>query len=375
LAVQLGGQSAFAQAVTTAPAASAPASFVPDSYSQRPPVATGSTFAQEFEGYTGPHDRGPTRPSSGTSKQQKDNTGQTAAVTPVTAATPPTLPLDLQIDFPGAQDDTESPADGANTNSHSAAAAGPQATTTQGPELAGGDPQTAAFMMRMQVAAANETSAPQQGLADAGIPGIKKLGEADAPDAPSLSQPVLQTQSALAAFEQGRQLEPGAEIKQAAAPSQAPELQPLRAEEQPHAPQPLNNILLQVNHSANEKVLVSVVQQSGELRLAVRTDDSELAQGLQQGLSDLVGKLQGSGYRADAWHPVQSSVAAGPTLESQNASNQSRQGDSQSQQGGSQQDGGQQRQNQSNRPRWVEELESTLTSREQTPGESYGFTS
>ena len=230
-------------------------------------------------------------------------------------------------------------------------------------------------MMRMQIAASNEASPPQQGLTDAEIPGGKKLGEADALDSPSLSQPALQTQSALAAFEQGRQLEPGAEIKQAAAPSQAPELQPLRAEEQPHAPQPLHNILLQVNHSANEKVLVSVVQQSGELRLSVRTDDSELAQGLQQGLSDLVGKLQSNGYRADAWHPAQSSVARGPTAESQNTSNQSRQGDSPSQQGESHQDGGQQRQNQSNRPRWVEELESNLTSSERPLGESYGFTS
>jgi len=72
---------------------------------------------------------------------------------------------------------------------------------------------------------------------------------------------------------------------------------------------------------------------------------------------------------------VQSSVAAAPAPVSQNASNQSRQGDSQSPSGQSQQDGGQQRQNQSNRPRWVEELESTLTSKPQTQGESYGFTS
>jgi hypothetical protein len=233
-----------------------------------------------------------------------------------------------------------------------------------------GDPQTTAFMMRMQVAVDDDPAALQQGLTDAGLAGVKKPGEGDMPEPASLPQ----TQSALAAFEQGRQMESGGEIKQAAAPSQAPELRDVRAEET-RAPQPLNNILLQVNQSANEKVLVSLVQQSGELRLAVRTDDAQLAQGLQQGLADLAGKLQGNGYRAETWHPVQSSIDTGPALESQNASNQPRQGDSQSQPGWSQQDGGQQRQNQSNRPRWVEELESNLSGGGQTPGESYGFSS
>lgn len=363
--------------MTTASATNAPASFAPDSSWQRLPVATSSAFAREFEGCAALQDQGlphgsivqDRKPERHTRQQKGNNVDHAAAVaTPVTAANPLAL-SDLHMNAQGTQDDVSSQPDEANASLQPAAGAGPQQPSTiQGPDL-GADPQTTAFMMRMQAAAADDATTLQQRLTDAGMPDTNKAEEGNTQELPSL------TQSALAAFDQSRQLEPGAEVKQAAAPSQPPELRDLRAYEPPRAPQPLNNIVLQVNQSANEKVLVSLVQQSGELRLAVRTDDSELAQGLQQGLSDLVGKLQGNGYRADTWHPVQASVAAAPALESQSASNHSRQGDPQPQQGWSQQDGGQQRQNQPNRPRWVEELESSLTSRGQTPGESYGFSS
>jgi hypothetical protein len=367
--------------VTSASAINALASFAPDSAWQRLPVASSSAFAQEFEGCAAlqdqglPHgsivqDRKPERHTTGAARQQKGNNVDHAAAvaTPVTAANPLAL-SDLRRNAEGTQDDVSSQDDEGNASLQPAAGCRPQQPSLiPGPELAV-DPQTTAFMMRMQVAAAADDTTLQQRLTDAGLPDVNKADEGNTQESPSL------TQSALAAFDQSQQLETGAEIKQAAAPSQAPELRDLRADEQLRPPQPLNNLVLQVNQSANEKVLVSLVQQSGELRMAVRTDDAELAQGLQQGLSDLVGKLQGNGYRADTWHPVQASVAAGPALESQSASNHSRQGDPQSQQGWSQQDGGQQRQNQPNRPRWVEELESSLTSRGQTPGESYGFSS
>ena len=367
--------------MTTASAINAPASFAPDSSWQRLPVATSRAFEREFEGCAAlqeqrpPHgsivqDRKPQRHGAGAAKQTKGNNVDPAAAvaTPVTAANPLASLPDLHMNSQGTQDDVSSQPDEANASLQPAAGAGPQQPSTiQGPDL-GADPQTTAFMMRMQAAAADDATTLQQRPTDAGMPDTNKAEEGKSQEAPSL------TQSALAAFDQSRQLEPGAEIKQAAAPSQTTELRDSRADEPPRAPQPLNNILLQVSQSANEKVLVSLVQQSGELRLAVRTDNSELAQGLQQGLPDLVGKLQGNGYRADAWHPVQASVAAAPALESQSASNHSRQGDPQPQQGWSQQDGGQQRQNQP-RPRWVEELESSLTSRGQTPGESYGFSS
>jgi len=357
--------------VTTVSAATAPASFAPDSYSQRQPSVIGNSFAQEFETHgLSRHDPGPSRKTSGTARQPKDDNGEGAPVSaPVLTPESQILTIGLYAGSRGTQADSESQGE-AGAGPRPGAGTAPQ---TQGPELAAGDPQDTAFMMRMQTAAADDNSGLQLGLTDAGIPGIQKITEVDA--LAPLSSSGAQTQSALAAFEQGSQQEFAAEIKQVSAASQAPDLQALRADEQVRAPQPLNNIQLQLNQSSNEKVLVSLVQQAGELRLAVRTDDAALAHGLQQGLSDLVGKLQGNGYRADAWHPVQSPAAAGPTAESRQASNHSRQGDSQSQSGGSQGQGGRQQQNRPNRPRWVEEMESSLTPKGQATGESNGFSS
>jgi hypothetical protein len=117
-----------------------------------------------------------------------------------------------------------------------------------------------------------------------------------------------------------------------------------------------------------------VVQQSGELRVAVRTGDSDLAHGLQQGLSDLVGRLQENGFRAEAWRPA-SAMSASSVVESRTSSGASQNGDAPSYSGGSQQREGERRQgqSQSQRPAWVEELENSSGNGEQSQGASYGI--
>jgi hypothetical protein len=120
-------------------------------------------------------------------------------------------------------------------------------------------------------------------------------------------------------------------------------------------------------------VEVRVVQQSGELRVAVRTGDSDLAHGLQQGLSDLVGRLQEPGFRAEAWHPGGSAVQSTPVVESRTNSSGSRNGDSQGNSGGSRQQEGERRESQPRRPGWVEELDHGIASGEQSQGASYGI--
>jgi hypothetical protein len=135
---------------------------------------------------------------------------------------------------------------------------------------------------------------------------------------------------------------------------------------------PLRDISLQVAQSGAQKVEIRVVQQSGELRVAVRTGDSDLAHGLQQGLSDLVGRLQETGFRAEAWRPGGSTVQSTPVLESRTSHGASPNGDSQSYSGGSRQQEGERRQNQPQRPGWVEELDSSITSGDQPQGASYG---
>jgi hypothetical protein len=146
----------------------------------------------------------------------------------------------------------------------------------------------------------------------------------------------------------------------------APEAQPKPAAV------PLKDISLQVAQPGAQKVEVRVVQQSGELRVAVRTGDSDLAHGLQQGLSDLVGRLQENGFRAEAWRPG-STLTPTPVLESRTSSGASQNGDAQSYSGGSHQREGERRQGQSQRPEWVEELENSIGGGKQSQGASYGI--
>ena len=305
---------------------------------------------------------------------KQNNTDQTAIAVPFAPVVmPPILLPDLQASG-GGLDGKIVPADPANIGVKAVPAnAAQQPDQAPAEQMTAADPQNTAFTMRMQAANTANAVELQEEMSGISAAGIKKISDADEPAGSQLPGEMASRQTVSAAFEQNSQLDFGSEIRQAAAPSQAAELQPRHTAELPKAPEPLNNIVLQVGQSAGEKVQVRLVQQSGELRLAVRTDDSELAHGLQQGLSDLVGKLQDGGYRTEAWKPVQSPVAAAATAETQNSSNQSHQGDSQSQPGSQQQDGGQRQQNQSNRPRWVEELESSLTSAAPALGESHGL--
>ena len=135
---------------------------------------------------------------------------------------------------------------------------------------------------------------------------------------------------------------------------------------------PLKDISFQVAQSGSQKVEVRVVQQSGELRVAVRTGDSDLAHGLQQGLSDLVGRLQENGFRTEAWRPGGSTIQATPVSESRTSQSSSQNRDSQSYSGSHQQDG-ERRQSQSRRPGWVEEMENSITGSEQSQGVNYGI--
>jgi hypothetical protein len=135
---------------------------------------------------------------------------------------------------------------------------------------------------------------------------------------------------------------------------------------------PLQNISLQVGAPGAQKVEIRMVHQPGELQVAVRTGDSDLSHGLQQGLSDLVGRLQESGYHAEAWRPGGPDSHSGAVLETKNSSESSQRDDSQPGNGGSRQESGQRQQNPSRRPAWVDELEARLNNQNPT-GESYGI--
>ena len=63
-------------------------------------------------------------------------------------------------------------------------------------------------------------------------------------------------------------------------------------------PGPSNN-----GHQA-EQVSLRVVERAGEVQVAVRTSDPQLADALRQNLGDLVSDLAGRGYRAETWQPL-----------------------------------------------------------------------
>jgi hypothetical protein len=143
----------------------------------------------------------------------------------------------------------------------------------------------------------------------------------------------------------------------------------------PQAAGPLKDISLQVTQPGNQRVDVRVVQQGGEVRVSVHSGDAILASGLRQGLSELQGRLEENGYRSEMWRPADSAAPLASTSGAHSAPGQSRGGDAQPQSGGSQQDGSRRNPNQSNQPRWVKELESSIAGGEKSTGGFYGFSS
>jgi hypothetical protein len=230
-----------------------------------------------------------------------------------------------------------------------------------------------AFAVRVQPApaASAEPAVPQLPLqretAATAQPLLKKTTENDTAD-----QTVVQPVAAGAGSFLASDGQSFAQAETAAPPSSAPAA-PAKPVEVKVLAVPLKDISLQVGQSGGQNVEVRLTQQTGEIRVAVRTGDFELAHGLQQGLSDLVGRLQENGSRAEAWRPGGPAVQSGPVLESRSSPSGSQKDDSQSYSGGSQQQQDGRRQSQSHRPAWVEELESSITGGDQSQGATYGI--
>jgi nicotinate-nucleotide--dimethylbenzimidazole phosphoribosyltransferase len=227
-----------------------------------------------------------------------------------------------------------------------------------------------AFAVRVKAPASPAASVPSAPA--------KELRRVDLADAPPAAAPRTETSRAGAwALSEG----PARAASQPAAetPSRLPErleATPIPAEEAaPKAAAPLKDLLVQVGQSSQESVELRVVEREGELHVAVRTGDADLAHGLRQGLPELVDHLDQGGFRAEAWRPSGVVSAPEPSSQTQSRSSESRNADSQSQPGWSQQERGQRDHNQSNRPKWVEELEGNLAGGgERSTGEFHGFT-
>jgi hypothetical protein len=136
---------------------------------------------------------------------------------------------------------------------------------------------------------------------------------------------------------------------------------------------PMKDISVRIQSEQGENVDVRILHRAGDVQIAVKSASGETTQGLRHGLSELSDRLNASGYHADTWHPGQATTAAdnpadsgGSQYSQQHHSQEQSQGDSQSHSGWSQQQSGQRDDNQSNRPRWIEELESNISSSPET---------
>jgi hypothetical protein len=139
-------------------------------------------------------------------------------------------------------------------------------------------------------------------------------------------------------------------------------------------PQPVKQLSIQVGQGQQEKVELRVVERAGELQVSVRAANPDLAQGLRQGLSDLVGQLEQNGYHADAWRPGATAGMPPAAADKPQTQAGSQNNNPQSQSGWSQQDRQQGNHNPSHRPQWVEELETTSAgSGNRIAGETYGI--
>ncbi len=331
------------------------------------------------------------RPNTLKSPSQTGNRDDIAVAVPTSLTTPTVLPLRFSLSgsdseqeaalcsaSSGVSSDTAAQADGASEPANRAADAATAA------EAQDNSSEELTFAARVQpVKPVTEAASAQPQAADSDAAALKRAaassaganassaasGTADA--APSAASTLFATEAA-AAFRQNDQ---AAANLQTAPPTSSQPVEALAPAPPKPAAAPLQDISLQVGQAGAPKVEIHLVQQSGELQVAVRTGDADLSHGLQQGLPDLVGRLQENGFRAEAWRPGADSHPA-TVIETKSSSGSSSSGnsqqDSQSGTGGSRQQSGQKQQNPSRRPAWVDELEARIDNQHST-GESYGI--
>jgi len=336
----------------------------------------------------------PSNPSSGNPNLN--------AVAPVAVPVEQLLPLPLHFDFAQAEPAVNGKSAPADDHSAGGAPEAPkQNDASSRPTGNGTGPAVAkpeiAFAARVQPASApaatanntaNSHTAPEPQAATASPAASRRSSAADAAaDAAAAAKPADPAPAAApnmaAAYTPNvRTAEPAASSPAVSSPAAAPVQAAAQAAPAAHpapvqSPAPLKDISLNLTQPGAEKVEVRVVQQGGEVRVAVRTADPDLTNGLRQGVHELAGRLEDNGYRAETWRPAATASISSGTIsqsqESHSASSQSQSGNSDGRQNGPQQDGGQRNQNPSNRPRWVEEMENSVNSAGEPTGDSNGI--
>jgi hypothetical protein len=136
------------------------------------------------------------------------------------------------------------------------------------------------------------------------------------------------------------------------------------------APPPFRQISLKLSTDDSTRVNLDLTEKAGKVQITVRTPDHELAKSLQTDLGDLIGRLEGKGFKTESWIPVSVHQTAAPSQ-----SSSSNNGFGQPQHSGGGQGGGQQRNqqngsNQRQQARWAAQIEETLSADEKARSES-----
>ena len=145
-----------------------------------------------------------------------------------------------------------------------------------------------------------------------------------------------------------------------AAESRAPQfLEPAQDTPARHG-ESVKDISLRLSDKDQNSVQVRLSERAGELRVSVRTPDAGLTRGLRDGLSDLVGRLEHNGYRAETWQPAESSSAQDQGRQPSQDNSSRQQQDGSGSGSGQQQNSRDHQQPDAQTPQWVGELESSL---------------
>ncbi len=149
----------------------------------------------------------------------------------------------------------------------------------------------------------------------------------------------------------------GPTSKETPAPAMSPAARMDKMIEPPATPASANHdITVRIPDASEMGTAVRFVERAGEVHVSVRTGDAEMAQTLRGGLGDLVNRLADGGVRTEVWQPGSGASTSqddpGQPFADSNGSKNNRESSSGSE---TEQDSSRQ-----NKPRWLEELESSI---------------
>jgi len=125
-----------------------------------------------------------------------------------------------------------------------------------------------------------------------------------------------------------------------------------------------HDITIKLPDASERGMDVRFVERGGEVHVAIRTSDGEMAQTLRSGLNDFVGRMDHAGIRAEVWRP------GAEASSSQNSQQDANRQQTQDQRGSRNQSGSQDSESDSpnsKKPRWVEALEDSIGSQSTLP--------